>query len=313
MKLDKTKKAEMTSKTIIEIVILIIGFGIILFVYSQLAWTGTVDRETCSQSVIYRGTLFDKYGFTTKEIVPLKCKTRLVCISDKTKGDCKDELGDKYDTIKIDATKDKIDNQIKMALAREMADCWNMLGEGKVQIFSREKLSSSTKGVICSRISFDKSIKEKKGRIQGFTQYLISHQVPGQEESYWKYLTRDDAQNLFIQEGKTLAEEDSFNLNEKSILFIERDQSYFGGVLGLSGGVLLGGYAGFAIGSVVPVVGNGVGFVVGTAIAGFGGAAGGKIQDKIKGEQKFISGEFFIDYSPKAIKDFNVDSLENIV
>ncbi len=161
MRKENKKKGEMTSKTIIEIVLVVIGFGIILFVYSQLAWEGTVDREVCHQSVIYRGTLFDKYGFTTKELVPLKCKTRLVCISDKTKGDCKDELGDKYDTIKIDASADKIDNQIKMVLAREMADCWAMLGEGKVQLFSRNYFSGSSKGVVCSQIAFDKSIKEK--------------------------------------------------------------------------------------------------------------------------------------------------------
>ena len=107
--------------------------------------------------------------------------------------------------------------------------------------------------------------------------------------------------------------EDSFNLNEKAIIFIERDKSYFGGILGLGGGALLGGYAGFAIGSVVPFIGNGVGFVVGTAIAGGGGVLGGKIQDKIQGEQKFVSGQFFVDYSADAIKQFNVDYLENLV
>ena len=332
-KLNKVdKKGDIAPKTIVEIVLLALGFMMVLYVYSQFAGEGMTDRAVCSQSVVYRGTLFDKYGFTTKEIVPLKCKTRLICISDKTKGDCGEELVGKYDTIKIDAREDKIDNQIKMTLAREMADCWSMLGEGKVQLFSRNYFTRSSKGVICSQIAFDKSIKEKKGVIHGFSQYLISHQVPGREESYWNYLTGgDSSNNVFLAKGSNFSEVDNLNLNKKSILFVELDQSYVGGILGVStlgitgtvGGVLVGAKVGAVVGSFVPfppLVGPGVGFIVGAGIAAtatyFGGAAGGELQDQVQTQFRggdFISGQFLIDYSPEAIKGFNVDSLENTI
>jgi len=308
-------KGEITSTAVVSIVILIIGFGAILFIYSQLDWNENVDRSVCSQSVAVRGSFFDEFGVSTKDIVPLKCQTRKVCISDKKEGDC-DFIGE-YETVKIDSSVDKIDNQIKMALAREMADCWKMMGGGKIQIFSRDWFSGSKKGVVCSRIDFDNSIKEKKGTIQGLTQYLYSHKIPGREESYWTFLTREDySKNLFIEEGKNLPDEDSFDLSQKAILFVEMDQSYLGGAIGSSLGLMGGAYVGSAIGSAVPVVGTGVGFVVGGAIAGGLTLLGGYTQERFEKEtfkgEKFVSGQFFIDYSTENIRAFNSDSLENI-
>jgi hypothetical protein len=73
------KKGALEAKMLISIILLIAGFGIILFMYSQLNWTGNIDREVCHESVILRGTLPEKSIISTKDVVPLKCKTRNIC------------------------------------------------------------------------------------------------------------------------------------------------------------------------------------------------------------------------------------------
>ncbi len=291
IKENKKKKGEMTSQTIIGIVLLIIGFGIILFIYLLLGWTETVDRETCHQSVIFRGSLTDKLDF--KQVVPLKCKTRKVCISDKTKGECKDDLGDNYNTIKIDSSLDKIQNQVKMAFAREMADCWSMMGQGKIQVFTRKVEgidAAPTQCVICSKISFDDSVKGKINKINDMGNYLFNHQAPNTEVSYCEFLTN----NKEIFNVVT----DNLNLDQKAIVFSETTESklplYFGRFVG-------GGLLTYLMG---PGLGTGIGAVGGDYVASIFGA-------EVDGN-KYASGIQLINFDSDHFKELKCDSFENI-
>ncbi len=188
----KNKKAEMTSKTLITIILLVVGFGIILFLYFQLGWTDRVDREVCHQSVIYRATLPSFAGL--KEYVPLKCNTEKICItSGLIGGKC-----DEFENIK-GVVKAKVKNvdDIEKIIARDVIDCWEMMGQGKVSVFSQwlaEDLGMGTvypTCVICSRIAFDKDKLQDKGidlNEMDVEDYMMKHAIPNKDISYYGYL-----------------------------------------------------------------------------------------------------------------------------
>jgi len=227
------------------------------------------------------------------------------------------------------------EQQIKMFLAREMADCWGMFGEGKLQIFSREFTSKdfTSKGIICSKIEFDKTITGGEGgieKIDNFILYMATHKVPNQNYSYMDYLRGtpqgESAAQLYGQmvaeDVKKTLQKDSVSIKEvKTIFYIESTISNFW--QRIVGGV--GAGAG-AIGSVQI---GGFGFSALTTLgAVFGSSVGDKIQrwavdesfcikpeDKKKDERdcvNHVGGLFLTDYSAQGFKDFRIDSFENV-
>jgi|TARA_B100002003_G_scaffold27167_1_gene22519 hypothetical protein len=272
------KKGALEAKMLISIILLIAGFGIILFMYSQLNWTGNIDRQICHESVILRGTLPEKSIISTKDVVPLKCKTKNICMTSKLfgKGDC-NEFGDEYDTIRI--SESKKEQEIKMAIAREMADCWSMMGEGKVQVFSRELKSGliTSKGVICSNIAFDNSIKSKIDKVEGIQEYLEKYNAPNKDVSYLKFFTNNypKSSDSIVGERK-----DIINLDkEQSIIFVEFDRTHVGF---------------FFLGP----IGDFIQKPLQNYLQGF------------KGD--FYSGIFLREYSSEGIKELDIDSFESI-
>ena len=89
----KMNKRGLAVSTIIVIIIVIVGLGILLYFYSQVAWTGNIDRAVCHQSVVYRGTIPEVLG--AKDIVPLRCRTEKVCITSSFFGKCDEFEGTK--------------------------------------------------------------------------------------------------------------------------------------------------------------------------------------------------------------------------
>lgn len=313
MKKSLNKKAEMTSKMLIGLILLIISFALILILIFNFNFDDTIDRSVCHTSVILRGTITDK--FDLKEAVPLKCETRKVCITSKSfgKGECEKELGDKYNTIRVSSDKEKMQSEINMFIAREMADCWEMMGAGKIQIFAREfELSKLTKKCsVCSRIAFDDTIKTKIDKVNGLETYLMNYNVPNKNISYFEFLFRTNK--------KISLKKDEFSTNQKAIVFVEFAKSEailktYGGLMavgsGIIGGVLLG--PGGAI----------VGFVGGYMIGSKSGAeierynTIGKFGEEFPkleiGKGKlFSSTSFFIDYD-ESLNKLECKSFENI-
>ena len=306
MKKEMNKKGEMTSKMLITVILLIVGFVILLFVYLQFG-EGDVDREVCHQSAVFRGTLPDILDI--KNLPSLKCKTRKVCITDKIfgKGDCEGELGKEYDTIRISKDKDKTEEEINRFVARELASCWAMMGKGKLQIFTRDA-STKKRCSICSRIAFDKELKEKFPKVEGLGDYLVTREVPNQDVSYWRYLTNN-------AEGK-MPSYDNFSTDEKAIVFMEVENSDIWEsvlrILEAGGWGAIGVKTGSVIGSVFGPIGTGTGaFVGGTAGIVFGWIDGQKTGKVITGKE-FGSGHIFIDYKGDALKKLECDSFESI-
>lgn len=193
------KKGDVISAPIVGIILLVIGFVIILIVYSQLGWKGQVDREVCHDSVILRASAPD----LAKGYIPLRCKTEKICFG----GECSVYSGaDGVDNVKVS---DKY--QIEKYISEEIVDCWAMMGEGKVSLFSdylveRGFGESSSSCVICSRISFNKTdldkygVKEEDMENFNLLNYMLTHKVQGKEISYIDYLSGESPARISVED-----------------------------------------------------------------------------------------------------------------
>ena len=111
-------KRGISGEFLVGVIITLVGAGILFLVFPsiQKLFTGTIDAESCHNSVLLRDTAIKKAGVIggqlSASLIPLKCKT---------------------EEIKITTTDtDKIKNQI----ANAMYDCWWMLGEGKINFLA---------------------------------------------------------------------------------------------------------------------------------------------------------------------------------
>jgi len=300
MKFKKNKNGQMTSSQLVKIILLIVGFAILILVFANIGWTEEIDRETCHASVILRGTLPDT--FNLKNLPSLKCQTAKFCITNKVfgKGDCEEEFGDgEFEAVRIG--KDKTEEEINRFIARELASCWAMMGEGKVQIFTREK-TTEKRCSVCSRIAFDKSLKgDLGGEVKGLGNYLLTREVPNQNVSYWKFLTGGVSSETYNENL------DGFPTEEKAIVFFEVANTNIANWLGAGAG----GVAGLAFGILFPPAGIAIGtlsFVTGIIV---GEHYGEKVGDKIL-ERKFHTGWSFIDYKGDNLKKLGCSSFESI-
>ncbi len=172
------KKGELTTKTLITIIVLIASFVIILFLLFRLDLGATTDKEICHNSVVLKSKA---KGF----VGALDCKTNYVCIS----GGGKCENINPTETIKISLKgEDEIIKQkIMKVIADEMADCWWMFGEGELNY-----LGTDFEGyhcAICSIVKFDEEVYTKFSEINyAEFYYYLSETEKSNTQSYLKYL-----------------------------------------------------------------------------------------------------------------------------
>ena len=172
------KKGEVTTKMIVWTIILVASFVVILIFIMQLDLRGTTQKEICHNSVV----LMSKNPLKLKQT--FDCSTYYVCISGG--GDCEKFAYD--EKVEIDAEdKDEIIN----AIADEVADCWWMFGEGKLDIGSFWDF----KGVhcpICTTIKFDEKLEEEKISSSELKAYILKNKnLEIREINYVDILTSD--------------------------------------------------------------------------------------------------------------------------
>lgn len=140
------KKAELTTQQIVILIVLIISFIVILFLLVRLNLKGSSDEQICYNSVVTKGNpVLSGTG-------SLNCEKSYVCISaDKT---C-EEMSEPE--IKKAGSSD----EVYQILADEMANCWWMFGEGKIDYIGDKALQKNYCS-ICSQIAFDDSIQNIK-------------------------------------------------------------------------------------------------------------------------------------------------------
>jgi hypothetical protein len=168
------------------LILILVGAVILILAYTQINWSGQIDDKVCHESVLFRGTLMNTAGL--KDYVQLKCQTKKICVGKE----CEEFANTKGITrAKIDTQRD-----LNQLFAQEAFRCWEMMGEGKLSLFSQWGASYGIGDVyptcvICSRIAFDeKYLDDKDIKIEELDtlSYMISHKVPGKDISYYEYL-----------------------------------------------------------------------------------------------------------------------------
>jgi len=318
------KKGFLMSDVTIKVILIMLGLTVILFLIWQINWKGTIDRETCHQSVIFKATVpEDTIIHTGQKIVdlPLRCETEKICISKNSllAGNCGDELGSNFKTERVSGTKEQKEQQIKEIIANSIYDCWSVMGEGKLQIFSRgvDSFSDSKTGVICARIAFDEDLKKEIENVDGMNEYLIKTKVPYSDLTYHQYLTNSRQSPAYTPDMKV---NDKFNTQgQKAVIYLEVGNSALPDLMSVWGSVAAAASAGAIIGSVVPIP------LVGTAAGAVGGAAAGAVIGYVSGGvvkeevDKFLNENkastygvyLFIEYNKETINDLEVEDFEN--
>ena len=254
MEQKKSKKADITTQQIVLLIILIASFAVILFFIFRLNLGKTSAKEVCYNSVITRSS-----AVLPQDAIPLNCQTSYICISKD--GTCEKMSGSRE--IKKVKTEDDIYN----LLANEMADCWWMFGEGKVNYIGKEFIADRYCS-ICTQISFDDSIKEisdtggskifANGEIdkKKLYEYLAKTNISDKKMSYLDYLTG-------VQDVKKIEESLASGNANFGKIYLDR---HYAIVMGIASKVSAEGWAaaGAAAGTAVfPIVGTIIGGVVG--------------------------------------------------
>ncbi len=183
----KNKKASLTTKQIIGLILLIASFLVILYFIFILNPKPASKKILCHNSVVEKSQVIS--GSKGWIETPLNCQTNYICYT--YTGNCDKHDASYYDEIIKVKTKDDLYKN----LANEMADCWWMFGEGKLQYVPNKWFFNSLSCSICSEIDFDSSInnsifKSEFGFIQknSFFNFLLNNNLPNKDITYAKYL-----------------------------------------------------------------------------------------------------------------------------
>ncbi len=245
----KNKKGELTTQQIVTMIILIASFSIILFLLMRLELGEITDKELCRNSVISRGS-----SVLPEDSIPLRCQRSYVCLSsDKT---C--EQMTKPDLKKVEAKE-----EVYEVLAKEIADCWWMFGEGELNYVGGDFIPEMYCS-ICSQIAFDDSITFfEQGKIdkQDFYNYLSTTRMAGKEINYAEYLYgSNDVLTIFNNNyGRPI----SLNSQYYVLTGMTSDVSKLSAVV-----------IGASVGTAALIFGPASGFVAGTLLIGGGGTGG---------------------------------------
>ena len=285
------KKGELTTKQLITIIILIVSFVVILFLILRLDLGGTTKKEICHNSVITRGS-----SVLPTESIPLKCDRSYICIT-----------ADNTCESMTNPIKKKVENQEEVyeVLAEELADCWWMFGEGKIDYVGKDMVGKVYCS-ICSQIAFDNSLEDifPEGEIdkEAVYEYMGANDY-SEDETYLNYLydTND------LEELKT-------ELVSQNIEFgpMDMDQQYYA-MMSITSDVSVVGWAvrvaGVAVGAIflLPITSpiGSISFIAFTTSGVVGGGAGAFIGGVVRGE----SGN---DYLPPSIVRANSPEFEGL-
>ncbi|MEM3074792.1 MAG: hypothetical protein QW727_02525 [Candidatus Pacearchaeota archaeon] len=304
------KKGDITSTQIVVIIVLIVSFLVILYFFYLLYFNSSiVDKESCHTSVIAKATLPEPRGVRLGDF-SLACKTEKVCITTKSlvDGNCRGELGKSYITERVSKNSKENNREINSILADKMAECWAMMGEGKISVFSRELLSGEDelKCVICSRISFDRdSVNEGKipAKVYGLVEYMLTHKILDRDVSYYEFLIGGNP-NFY---DDNIRGRDFIKANELAVVFYEGRSNLLLNVIIPTAGITSATIAGAYFGSFIP----GVGTVLGAA---FGSIFGSVVSIIIPtdGEGEITRGIILMDYNVESLKKIKCTTFENI-
>lgn len=183
------------------IVLAILGFLILLAFYMQLKGDNYTSDEVCKLSVLSRATAAEvKQG--AQSLVPLQCTTSKICIVSKSSGECSQFVGEKG-VVKVILPSNKGNTEagyqeqateIEKQMAQAMYGCWNMMGQGKLDLFSTLKQGygfeqSKSRCVICTRVAVGNDVEANALAKVDVNKYMEKYVVPGTATTYTQAMT----------------------------------------------------------------------------------------------------------------------------
>jgi hypothetical protein len=199
------KKGEVTTATLVTIIVLIASFVIILFLLFRLNLGAITDKEICHNSVVLKAQGKGLVG-------QLDCKTNYVCISGG--GECEEINPTETINVNVDSKE-----EIMKAIADEMVDCWWMFGEGGLDY----RATGDARDIcgVCAVVKFDENIQaEYDGGItyKEFIDSLVNPIQRDSSENYLRYLFDVNNVDSLIGEFDLMAE----YYNTKTLLLDEK-------------------------------------------------------------------------------------------
>lgn len=197
MKNKNFEKKGIAQTTVVGVILLIIGVGILLMFLYRIQYSDLADTEVCRESVTLRAaSLGATYKFA--ELVPLNCKTSKICITNG--GECKSNFpGETILTKKV-----KTSNDISKAIADEVLSCWDMMGQGRMTLVNEglgTKFGFGKVGAhctICSRIALDKeTLKTDMDKADVYS-YMATRTVPGKDFTYAQYIAQGSPAGISV-------------------------------------------------------------------------------------------------------------------
>jgi hypothetical protein len=195
------KRGELTSTQIIMIVLAILGFLILLAFYMQLKSDNYTSDEVCKLSVVSRATAAEvKQG--TQSLVPLQCTTSKICLTTTNSGVCNQFVGEKG-VVNVVLSKNKANDvageeqqarEIEKQMADSMLNCWNMMGQGKLDLFGTLKEGygfeqSKARCVVCTRVAIANDVSANVLAKVDVNKYMEKYTVPGTSLTYTQAMT----------------------------------------------------------------------------------------------------------------------------
>ncbi len=266
----KKKLGELTSAQIVGIVIVIFSLLVILGFIFILNPSDVSAEELCHNSVILRGS-----SGVIRQGVDLDCRREYICITKD--GSCEG-------LSKPDVKKVKNVNEVYEILADEMASCWWMFGEGRVDYIGKEAIKSNYCS-LCDEIYFDGSLKELEGVVDGniskdgLYDYLSNVKAPGKEITYSEYIFGTNNLDSLKQSAS-----DQYKI-EGTFGKINTGKKYFV-VMGITSETsgflwsLIGSGGGFVAGAITAFLGP-VGLIGGAVVIGVSAIGGAIIGDTV--------------------------------
>jgi hypothetical protein len=161
----KSKKADITSKQIVTIILLALAFLILLVFWASINWSGEINRDACHTSVVLRASAtLDSKITTFRNAIPLKCQTDRICLNSGvlSKG-CDNLVGTGIKDFKV-KTKDDVLNYI----TDQMYDWYLTLGEEKLNYLAQD-FTEKKYCLVNSIIALDDKSKETLKNSGGIT------------------------------------------------------------------------------------------------------------------------------------------------
>ncbi len=281
------KRGELTSSQIITLVIAIAGFVIVLTVLLVfLDIDSQTDEEICKLSVLTRATAPD----AAQAKVPLQCTTKKICLSTKRGDKCPEQYAGEKNIVSVQISTDPTTGakQIAETTANAMLDCWNMMGQGKLDLFgggkdsgilatlttaTNLKVAKST-CIICTRVAVSKEVSPNIIEEVDINKYIeTARPDPKSSKTYLNILTDDQVQ-AFPKKFEDSFQQDTEATNEIALIFMQiitEETPFEAGTTTATytGAFIFAGSSGLGpLGKLLTLKGTVLGAVAGAAVTG---------------------------------------------